>query len=167
MLHVKGLVIGFYLGFSNQKNIMKVGSKSLLLTCSSNKLWAYLYYIFLIRRESYIFVTAILVCYIFDWDRNAAFAPISFEVCTVKCYLKWWHSIISDVIWATFLTANSARKEFTRSKFEWTRKWTMSLEYRWNKSLCWTFSYGKFPHIWNRTTQNVWRDEIETKYSGV
>ena len=37
---------------SNQKNIMKVGSKSLLLTCSSNKLWAYLYYIFLIRRES-------------------------------------------------------------------------------------------------------------------
>ena len=37
---------------SNQKNIMKVGSKSLRLTCSSNKLWAYLYYIFLIRRES-------------------------------------------------------------------------------------------------------------------
>ena len=37
---------------SNQKNIMKVGSKSLLLTCSSTKLWAYLYYIFLIRRES-------------------------------------------------------------------------------------------------------------------
>ena len=37
---------------SIQKNIMKVGSKSLLLTCSSNKLWAYLYYIFLIRRES-------------------------------------------------------------------------------------------------------------------
>ena len=37
---------------SNQKNIMKVGSKSLLLTCSSNKLWAYLYYIFLIRRAS-------------------------------------------------------------------------------------------------------------------
>ena len=35
---------------SNQKNIMKVGSKSLLITCSSNKLWAYLYYIFLIRR---------------------------------------------------------------------------------------------------------------------
>ena len=29
---------------SNQKNIMKVGSKSLLLTCSSNKLWAYLPY---------------------------------------------------------------------------------------------------------------------------
>ena len=37
---------------SNQKNIMKVGSKSLLLTCSSNKLWAYLHHIFLIRRES-------------------------------------------------------------------------------------------------------------------
>ena len=37
---------------SNQKNIMKVGSKSLLLTCSSNKLLTYLYYIFLIRRES-------------------------------------------------------------------------------------------------------------------
>ena len=37
---------------SDQKNIMKVGSKSLLLTCSSNKLWAYLHYIFLIRRES-------------------------------------------------------------------------------------------------------------------
>ena len=37
---------------SNQKNIMKVGSKSLLLTCSSNKLWAYLYHNFLIRRES-------------------------------------------------------------------------------------------------------------------
>ena len=37
---------------SNQKNIMKVGSKSFLLTCSSNKLWAYLHYIFLIRRES-------------------------------------------------------------------------------------------------------------------
>ena len=50
---------------SNQKNIMKVGSKSLLLTCSSNKLWAYLYYVFLIRRESLIFITAILVCCIF------------------------------------------------------------------------------------------------------
>ena len=37
---------------SNQKNIIKVGSKSMLLTCSSTKLWAYLYYIFLIRRES-------------------------------------------------------------------------------------------------------------------
>ena len=37
---------------SNQKNIIKVCSKSLLLTCSSNKLWANLYYIFLIRRES-------------------------------------------------------------------------------------------------------------------
>ena len=37
---------------SIQKNIMKVGSKSLLLTCSKNKFWAYLYYIFLIRRES-------------------------------------------------------------------------------------------------------------------
>ena len=36
---------------SNQKNIMKVGSKSLLLTCSSNKLWDYLYYIFLIRSD--------------------------------------------------------------------------------------------------------------------
>ena len=35
-----------------QKNIVKVGSKSLLLTYSSNKIWAYLYYIFLIRRES-------------------------------------------------------------------------------------------------------------------
>jgi hypothetical protein len=51
---------------SNQKNIMKVGSKSFLLTCSINKLWAYLYYIFLIRRESWIFVMAILVCCIFD-----------------------------------------------------------------------------------------------------
>ena len=38
--------------FSNQKNIMKVGSRSLLLTCSNNKLWTYLYYIFLITRES-------------------------------------------------------------------------------------------------------------------
>ena len=57
LLRVKGLVIGFYLGWSGhtlliRKIIMKVGSKSLLLTCSSNKLWAYLYYIFLIRRES-------------------------------------------------------------------------------------------------------------------
>ena len=58
LLCVKVLVIGFYLGWSdhtnssNQKNIMKVGSKSLLLTCSNNKLWTYLYYIFLIRRES-------------------------------------------------------------------------------------------------------------------
>ena len=37
---------------SIQKNIMKVGSKSLLLTCSSNTFGAYLYHIFLIRRES-------------------------------------------------------------------------------------------------------------------
>ena len=57
LLHVKVLMICFYLGWSGStllitKNIIKVGSKSLLLTCSSNKLWAYLYYIFLIRRES-------------------------------------------------------------------------------------------------------------------
>ena len=57
LLCVKGLVICFYLGWSCsilqfRQNIIKVGSKSLLLTCSSNKLWAYLYYIFLIRRES-------------------------------------------------------------------------------------------------------------------
>ena len=50
---------------SNQKNIMKVGSKSLLLTCSSNKLCAYLYYIFLIRNLWH--VTSILVCCIFGW----------------------------------------------------------------------------------------------------
>ena len=41
MLHVKGLVICFYLGWSGSilqfgQNIIKVGSKSWLLTCSSN-----------------------------------------------------------------------------------------------------------------------------------
>ena len=57
LLRVKGLAICIYLGWSGsilqfRQNIIKVGSKSLLLTCSSNQLWAYLYYIFLIRRES-------------------------------------------------------------------------------------------------------------------
>ena len=41
LLRVKGLVIGFYLGWSGsilqfRQNIIKVGSKSWLLTCSSN-----------------------------------------------------------------------------------------------------------------------------------
>ena len=41
LLRVKGLVVGFYLGWSGHTLLIrkiKVGSKSLLLTCSSNKL---------------------------------------------------------------------------------------------------------------------------------
>ena len=67
LLRVKGLVIFFYLGWSGsilqfKQNIIKVGSKSWLLTCSSD---------ITLSSPSYtgsalkIFVTAILVCCIF------------------------------------------------------------------------------------------------------
>ena len=61
------LVICFYLHWSGntlpiRTNIIKVGSKSWLLTCSSNITFSLPSYIILvlIGRESYIFITAIL-----------------------------------------------------------------------------------------------------------
>ena len=58
LLRVKGLVIGFYLGWSGiilqfRQTIIKVGSKSWLLTCSSIiTLSLYLYLLALLWRES-------------------------------------------------------------------------------------------------------------------
>ena len=64
LLLVKGLVICFYLGWSGntlpiRTNIIKVGSKSWLLTCSSNITFSLPSYIILvlIGRESSIFIT--------------------------------------------------------------------------------------------------------------
>ena len=69
---VKGLVICFYLGWSGsilqfRQNIIKVGSKSWLLTCRSNiNLSLPSYNGFALKREL-IFATAILVCCIFGY----------------------------------------------------------------------------------------------------
>ena len=69
LLHFKGLVICLYLGrsgsiFSSDKMGSKVGSKSWLLTCSGNitlSLPSVLHTMVLLWKESWIFVTAILV----------------------------------------------------------------------------------------------------------
>ena len=40
-------------------------------------------------------------------------------------YSKMLSPIISVIIWATLLASNRARRKLNRSKFGWTRKWTI------------------------------------------
>ena len=88
---------------SNQKNIMKVGSKSLLLTCNSNKLWAYLYYIFLIRRESFCNGYLSLLYFWFWLSRRSQgdLSPNN-QFSWSKCY--WCAIIWTRCEWLKFIT---------------------------------------------------------------
>ena len=73
LLHVKGLVVCFYLGWSGsilqfRQNIIKVGSKLWLLTCSSNITLSLPSYTGSALKRELNFVTAILVCCILGYQ---------------------------------------------------------------------------------------------------
>ena len=111
MLHVKGLVICFYLGWSGsileiRTNIIKVGSKSWLLTCSSNitlSLPSYVYTLFLLCNGYLSLLYFCLQLYGICSDFNASLLRF-WPHCTAKKTIWRWREMIKNYFMISFLT---------------------------------------------------------------